>query len=653
MTQHSQTNLQSQGGRDVLDIIDSLRSQGISQYIDLPQIIVCGDQSSGKSSVLEAISGLAFPTKDALCTRFATELVLRRSSERNQIGLKVSIIPGRDRSADERQRIEKFGVKFQELDLGAIIDEAMEIMGLMGTERVFCTDVLRVEVSSPEQPHLTLVDLPGLFMAGNKDQSLEDAKLVESLVLSYMTQPRSIILAVVSAKSEFALQQVTQRAREVDPDSLRTLGLITKPDTLDEGSDSEKAYLELAQNKDVNFRLGWHVVRNRDFSMRHATNADRDMAEKAFFSRGVWVSLSSNQLGVDALRNRLSRVLQDHIMAHLPRVLRDIQLGVVDCERALKKLGQSRETVAEQRRYLLSLSRAFVALVTSAINGDYSNRDFFGKSATLDGYTKRLRARIQNTLSDFSTSMRLRGHSKTIVEEDLPFPGWNSPGPPSPGPLLPKPPSPRPPSPKPVVPEPFKVPRRLFVQEINVMLSRNRGRELPGTFNPSIVEEMFRAQCEPWANLARQYVHLVFGLARTTLIAALRHVADSETAARLIASLLNPAFDDLEASVDNKLQELLEPHINGHPITYNHYLTENIQKAQRERHNSKISEALKKYMDPETTTNIYQDLIPAKLYSAISKATEPNMDNYAAMVAVDTMEAYYKVYTSTSRLGPL
>jgi hypothetical protein len=142
-----------------------------------------------------------------------------------------------------------------------IVDEAMGAMGLVGTEKVFCTDILLVEVSSPEQPHLTLVDLPGLFMAGNKDQSVEDAKLVESLVLSYMEQPRSIILAVVSAKSEFALQQVTQRAREVDPEGHRTLGLITKPDTLDVGSESERAYLELVRSRVFHLVLRLRVRR--------------------------------------------------------------------------------------------------------------------------------------------------------------------------------------------------------------------------------------------------------------------------------------------------------------------------------------------------------------------------------------------------------
>ena len=179
----SGASLLAEDYRGVLDTIDSLRSKGISKYIDLPQIIVCGDQSSGKSSVLEAISGLSFPTKDALCTRFATELVLRRSSETTA---KFSIIPGSDRSESEKESLSSFSCTTSNLVLGRVVKDAQELMGLNGTNKVFGTDILRVEVSSPSQPHLTLVDLPGLFLAGNKDQSLEDSKLVESLVLRYM-----------------------------------------------------------------------------------------------------------------------------------------------------------------------------------------------------------------------------------------------------------------------------------------------------------------------------------------------------------------------------------------------------------------------------------------------------------------------------------
>lgn len=104
----SKTNLQSKNGLDVLDTISSLRSQGVGQYVDLPQIIVCGDQSSGKSSVLEALSGMAFPTKDALCTRLATEIILRRSVDKRETTLAVSIIPGPNRSDVERRSLDEF-----------------------------------------------------------------------------------------------------------------------------------------------------------------------------------------------------------------------------------------------------------------------------------------------------------------------------------------------------------------------------------------------------------------------------------------------------------------------------------------------------------------------------------------------------------------
>lgn len=123
-------------------------------------------------------------------------------------------------------------------------------MGLSGTDpgsKVFSTDVLRIESTSPDAPNLTLVDLPGLFGASDKNQSDDDAELVRNLVVSYMKQRRSIILAVVSADNPFANQPVTKFARDIDPSGLRTLGLITKPDKIDTGSDSEKYYIDLAQ----------------------------------------------------------------------------------------------------------------------------------------------------------------------------------------------------------------------------------------------------------------------------------------------------------------------------------------------------------------------------------------------------------------------
>lgn len=221
----------------LLNAIDSLRSQGISHYVSLPQIIVCGDQSSGKSSVLEAISGVSFPVKSNLCIRFPTELILRKTKH---VSVKVSIVPHHSRSERDRTSLSGFTEKLDSFqDLPDLIENAKAAMGIMTLGKAFSRDLLRIEVCGPDRPHLTMVDLPGLIHSENKQQSAADIDLITDVVKGYMTEPRSIILAVVSAKNDYANQVVLKLAREADGSGTRTLGVVTKPDTLSPGTGSE------------------------------------------------------------------------------------------------------------------------------------------------------------------------------------------------------------------------------------------------------------------------------------------------------------------------------------------------------------------------------------------------------------------------------
>lgn len=630
----AEVQLQSKEHRDLLDIIDKLRSQGISQYVDLPQIIVCGDQSAGKSSVLEAISGLSFPTKDNLCTRFATELILRRSSVS---AINISIVPGADRSEQEKETLQAFtfSMSTDNPSLDQVVEKAKDAMGLStpGSNRVFSTDVLRVELSGPKQPHLTMVDLPGLFEAGNRDQSDEDAEMVKSLVLSYMRSPRSIILAVVSAKSDFALQSVTKHARKLDPDGIRTLGLITKPDTLDEGSDSERAYLELAQNKDVKFRLGWHILRNRNFSMRTTSTAERDEAELEFFSKGVWTALNPAHVGISALRPRLSHILRDQILTQLPDVLADVEAGINDCRFRLEKLGASRGTLQEQRQYLLHASHTFHTNNKAAIEGMYNN-PFFGTADSEEGYRKRLRAVIQNKLLSFADKMQKKGHSVAIIEDDNQDQGEDQ-GEDVNG----------------NVGGPKKMSRSQYADKVKNLMMRSRGCELPGTYNPLIVGELFKKQCEPWETLVHQLMSDVLDAAHFMVKSALDYATDEDTAAGLLHEIINPKLYGLKDALDKKIAEILEPHRSGHPITYNHYLTENIQKAQAQRRRAQLERVLKGVFGNDVrsgTRDYYLDV--NNLLSRLVESTEADMDRYASYAAIDMMEAYYKVRIAAALL---
>lgn len=607
--------LQSTDTRNLLDIVDKLRSQGISRYIDLPEIVVCGEQSSGKSSVLEAISGVTFPSKDSLCTRFATELILRRGPVSP---IKVRIVPGsnEERTSEEKQKLSKFkreiSVSAEALQLDEVIESAKVAMGINDTSKAFSSDILRLELSGPEQPHLTLVDLPGLFQAGSRAQSDADSETVKALVLSYMRSPRSIILAVVSAKNDFNNQAITKYSRDIDPKGLRTLGLITKPDTLDKGSDSERFYIELAQNKDVKFRLGWHVLRNRDYAARNATLQERNIAEQEFFASGKWASLHPKQAGVHSLKPRLSKILKEQILAQLPIVLTQIQAGIQDCKHKLQALGPSRVTVPQQQRYLLQVSQSFSRLVGAAADGLYSD-PFFGSASTTLGAKKRLRAVIQNLLTEFAETMRKDGHKQAIVDDELAGMG--------------------------------NITRKDYVDQVKSLLKRSRGRELPGTFDPLIIGPLFHEQREPWANILDKTIDIVLKAVNFLIESVLSYHSNGTTCAAILDHIINPQLQRLSRELRGKVNELLKPHGTGHPITYNHYLTENVQKAQEERRVHQIRESLQTYFGGDYTARGTVNL-PVNINALVqhlTSNTEADMNDYASSTATDFMEAYYKV----------
>ncbi|KAL2040034.1 hypothetical protein N7G274_007437 [Stereocaulon virgatum] len=600
---------------DLLDSVDCLRSQGISHYVSLPQIIVCGDQSSGKSSVLEAISGVSFPTKSNLCTRFPTELVLRKTSH---IGVRVSIVPHHSRSESEQPPLGSFHEKLDGFDgLPILIENAKAAMGISTHGKAFSKDLLRIEVSGPDRPHLTIVDLPGLIHSETKQQSASDVELVQDVVQTYMKEPRSIILAVISAKNDYANQIVLKLARIADQRGNRTLGVITKPDTLVPDSESEAMYVSLARNQDVEFRLGWHVLKNMDSETGEWSLIDRDVKEEAFFSQGIWEELSRSLLGVDKLRSRLSQVLLGQIAAELPSLIDEIEIKSNACRSRLDKLGEPRATLDEQRRYLLHISQSFQSLVKASVDGTY-NDPFFNNAESETGYQKRIRAVMQNLNLDFAEDLARRGHRREITgsKDTTRLPGG-------------------------VVP----VTRDEFLDHIQRLMRRTRGRELPGTFNPMIVADLFLEQSVPWEAIIRSHIDRVWKAAGDFLSLAAIHIADAATSKVLFQKIFEPALNQLLGSLNVKTAELLTPHQKSHPITYNHYFTETLQKVRNERSKNEYSRIVKNFFGVSTLEPDYIDRHKdlRQLVTALVQSTEPDMNRFACSEALDCMEAYYKV----------
>ncbi|MCJ1460236.1 hypothetical protein MMC28_010615 [Mycoblastus sanguinarius] len=213
-----------------------------------------------QSSVLEGITGPPFPRQDGVCTKFATEIILQHSDVERVIV--ATVLPTASRPEQSKLKLQHYRrqlTKFDELPIA--IAEVGSLMGIKGFKEVqegpaFTSDVLRIEVTGPVGLHLTVVDLPGLISVADDEQTEDDVRTVQDLVDSYVANPRTIILAVVQANNDIANQGIIQKSRRFDQAGERTVGIITKPDLINEGT--QKRIALLAKNEDTTkLKLGF------------------------------------------------------------------------------------------------------------------------------------------------------------------------------------------------------------------------------------------------------------------------------------------------------------------------------------------------------------------------------------------------------------
>lgn len=600
-------SLQSKDQAALLDTVDEIRRHGVNRYVDLPQLIVCGDQSSGKSSVLEAISGVQFPVNDGLCTRFTTEVILRRAT---QSLATVKLIPSEHAPASHKEKLLRFEESsINHAEIPDLISEAKTFMGLTGSS-TFSRDVLQLEVSGPKLPHLSLVDLPGLIHHPNKEQTEEDVRIPKELVQKYMSQSRSIVLAIITAKNDTSNQVVLEMAKAADPQGNRTMGIITKPDCLIKDSPNESNFFALASNKETYFKLDWHVLRNGDFNERKNSTFDRDAVEKDFFASTIWKSLPSHKRGVEALRTRLSHVLYQQIQKELPSLIKEIEAELAACKATLDRLGSPRDTPSSRRQYLTGIAGRFLDLVRAANDGTYQDSFFrsanSGALGTAQMQKTRLRATVRKAEQKFLDKMHQYGHSYVIVPEGSKTKSVN--------PLNP------PPS---FVSEEVQttIHEKQFLQEIRQLLNDSKGRELPGTFTPLLVGDLFIRQSTNWKPFALDFVEDVWNTVKQFLDDVLVHVADENVGEALLEEIIDPEMDRILTKLKDKVAELHSPYARGSPKTLNPRFV-------RELESRRSQQAEKPPDQPDTVfgTTITEDA-----------------DAYACRELLHLMQAYYTV----------
>ncbi|XP_078676663.1 dynamin-1-like protein isoform X6 [Branchiostoma floridae x Branchiostoma belcheri] len=341
--------------------------------IQLPQIVVIGTQSSGKSSVLESLVGRDFlPRGTGIVTRrpLVLQLVHVNSEEKKR--------PSEDEEGGHKQEIkehadvEEWG-KFLHTknkiytDFDEIRQEIEnETDRITGTNKGITDDAIHLKIYSPKVLNLTLVDLPGITKVPVGDQPPDIEVQIREMCLRYIANPNSIILAVTSANTDMATSEALKFAKEVDPDGRRTLAVITKLDLMDAGTDAH----DVLMGRVIPVKLGIIGVVNRSqMDINKRKPIDEAIKDEAAFLQRKYPSLASRN-GTSHLARTLNRLLMHHIRDCLPDLKTRINVMASQFQQLLNSFG---EPVDDKGTTLLQIITKFAAQYCNTIEGTARN----------------------------------------------------------------------------------------------------------------------------------------------------------------------------------------------------------------------------------------------------------------------------------------
>ena len=342
---------------------------GITSPIDLPQITVVGAQSSGKSSVLESICGLHFlPRGTGIVTRRPTIVQLHKL-EKPDSSSENEKKDGKEGEGEKRMWIEflhKPGQKYTDLSL--VRQEILEETNRSaGRNKKIKPQPIILKVFSEDVVDLTLVDLPGITRIPIGDQPDDIERLVRALILSYIEKENCIILAVHPANTDLATSDAIQLARSVDPEGRRTLGVITKIDLMDPGTD----VVDILENRVFSLRRGYIGVINRS-QLDINQDVSHDEVEKnemKFFKGQVKYRPFIGRVGTKYLAKCLSDMLITHIKECLPMIRTKLYKQLEEAKEEMERLGEVIEDDGMASGILLQSLTRFAGEFSNSIDG--------------------------------------------------------------------------------------------------------------------------------------------------------------------------------------------------------------------------------------------------------------------------------------------
>ncbi|KAF9297780.1 vacuolar protein sorting-associated protein 1 [Linnemannia elongata] len=376
---------------------DAFSTVGVHNPVDLPQIVVIGSQSSGKSSVLENIVGRDFlPRGSGIVTRrpLVLQLINRPSSSATDSGSNgspsddetgklscLSVYAKKEPNGEKKEPEEwgeflhQPGVKYTDFNL--IREEIVRDTELKTGKNAGISPLpINLRVYSPNVLTLTLVDLPGLTKLPVGDQPKDIERQIKDMIVKYITKPNAIILAVTAANTDLANSDGLKLAREVDPEGARTIGVLTKIDLMDSGTD----VVDILAGRIIPLRLGYVPVVNRgqrDIDTKKSITRSLE-GERSFFENHSAYKSKAQYCGTPYLSRKLNMILMHHIRNTLPEIKAKIQAALVKYQVELAGLGDMLgEGSAGQASIVLNIITEFCNEFRTIIDGNSTDLTSF------------------------------------------------------------------------------------------------------------------------------------------------------------------------------------------------------------------------------------------------------------------------------------
>ncbi|GAA5814246.1 vacuolar protein sorting-associated protein 1 [Mucor flavus] len=371
-------SMDSQLIKTVNKLQDAFATVGVHNPVDLPQIAVIGSQSSGKSSVLENIVGRDFlPRGTGIVTRrpLILQLINRPASEENKEESDKQD-EGKDNQNEWGEFLHLPGQKFY--DFNKIREEIVKDTELKtGKNLGISPQPINLRIFSPNVLTLTLVDLPGLTKVPVGDQPKDIEKQIRDMLLKYITKPNAIILAVTAANTDLANSDGLKLARDVDPEGLRTIGVLTKVDLMDQGTD----VIDILAGRVVPLRLGYVPVVNRgqrDIESKKSIKRALEYESEYFENHAAYKS-KAQYCGTPFLARKLNMILMHHIRNTLPEIKAKIQAALQKYQQELLTLGDPLDdgSSASRANLVLNIITEFCTEFRTIIDGNSNDLSSF------------------------------------------------------------------------------------------------------------------------------------------------------------------------------------------------------------------------------------------------------------------------------------